>query len=217
MIKKNSEKEGELILNIFNRYRIKKLISESQDLITKYDNNFKLPKLILRYDDRFDVGAAIKPNDNKWFLKINKKDIPNENLMKYRILHECIHYWIGNDFKSGYTFCPDSCPYSSNVNCFQVNKNCSSRLRLYCLLFQKTKLEPNIKLTRVGTHINKYISFEEVIVDFAVMSILPQDIAQTFSINYELNLFEKEILGLLRPHMPNLPFALENMFKNFKL
>jgi hypothetical protein len=91
------------------------LISESQDLITKYDSCFKLPKLILRYDYKSNVGAAIKQKGNKWFLKINKKDIPNENLMKYRILHECIHYWIGNDFNSGYTFCPDICPYSSNA------------------------------------------------------------------------------------------------------
>jgi hypothetical protein len=208
-----ADNEGDIILNFLNYKKIEKLVSEYEFLLRKCDSNFRLPKLIIKYDNRPNTVAAIKQKANKWFLKINKKTISTEDLLKYGVLHECIHYWIGNDLDSGIVSCPDDCPCSSNVNCFQDNKNCSLRLRLYCLLFQKTKLEPNIKLTRVGTHNNKYISFEEVIVDFAIQSIQPHN----RDITYKLNPFEKDILSLLKPYMPNLPVALNYLFENYKI
>lgn len=217
MITRESEKEGKLILNIFNIFKLKKCISESECLIKKYDINFKLPELILRYDIEPANNASLKTKDNKWYLKINKKHISDQDL-KYSILHEFVHYWIGSDFDCGYDFSiPEFCPNKSDVKCFQVSKKCSPRKKLYCLLFQKINLEPKLELTKVGTHTNKYFSFEEVIVNSTVLNILDNDRTRAYSLNYKLNLFENEILSFLKPYMPNLPIALDYLFKNYNL
>lgn len=212
IIRHKSDNQG-YILNIFNYKKIQELVSECELLIRKYDLNFKLPKLILRYDKRSIIDAAIKENGREWFLTVNKKIITTKTL-KYSILHECVHYWIGKDFYLGsdYFTSPESCPYNSNIKCFQISKVCSCRKKLYCLLFQKTKLDPNIEPS-ITDALNKYYSFEDVIVNYTAMKILPNEV----KLNYTINQFEEDIQFSLEPYMPKLQLALDYLFKNYDL